>query len=120
MKQLITDYIFDVSEKIIEFKFAPKLEQILLITNVTDQIIIYNFADTSLGGTIYGNILTLEYDTTSMEDSDDLQVYIDIEEEKVYEDKNEILNGILTELKVISFLLNEGEEVDEIREHFQQ
>jgi hypothetical protein len=53
-------------------------EQILLITNVTDGIIVYNFADPNKGATVSANTITLEYDTTSMSDDDSLQVYIDV------------------------------------------
>jgi len=55
------------------------LDQFLLITNVTDQTIIYNFADTALGGTLAGAVLTLETDTNSMSAGDDLQIFIETE-----------------------------------------
>jgi len=71
-------YTFDASAQTITMAGIKtlKLEEILLITNVTDQEIIYNPADASLGGTIASNVLTLEYDTTSMDDADDLQIYV--------------------------------------------
>jgi len=53
------------------------LDQILLITNVTRNIIIYNFADPTKGGYLTGNILTLSATTTSMLSSDRLQIFID-------------------------------------------
>jgi hypothetical protein len=53
-------------------------EQVLLITNVTDGILIYSFADTSIGGTIASDVITLTYDTSSMSSSDRLQIYIDV------------------------------------------
>jgi len=123
MKTLLKrgQYTFDASAQMIEFLgVRPDLEWILLITNVTDQIVIYNPLSTSLGATLSNNRLTLEYVTTSMDDLDDLQIYIDIPVEKDYDDKNEILDNILTELKVISFLLSEGEDVDDIRESIKE
>ena len=123
MKTLLKrgQYTFDASAQMIEFLgVRPDLEWILLITNVTDQIVIYNPLSTSLGATLSNNRLTLEYVTTSMDDLDDLQIYIDIPVEKDYDNKNEILDNILTELKVISFLLSEGEDVDDIRESIKE
>lgn len=51
------------------------LDAILLITNVTDNIIIYNFANPSLGGTLVGNTITLTYNTIAMSNSDALQIW---------------------------------------------
>ena len=52
-----------------------------LITNVTDGIILFNFADPARGGTaVYEastntTTLTLEYDTSSMSASDSIQIF---------------------------------------------
>jgi hypothetical protein len=79
MKRLITNYSFNAASKTVTFTEIPtiQLDRILIISNVTDQILIYNFADTSLGGTVATNVLTLEYDTTSMSNTDDLLIYYD-------------------------------------------
>lgn len=59
-----------------------QLEQFLIITNVTNNAIIYNFADASAGGSlgaINGSIqtLTLDYDTTNgMSSGDNLQIFM--------------------------------------------
>src|SRR3990167_2460505 len=53
------------------------LAGIQLIINVTDQIIIYSFADTAKGGTLSTDTLTLEYDTTSMSDTDELMILVE-------------------------------------------
>jgi hypothetical protein len=53
------------------------LESILLITNVSSNQIIYNFADPCYGAGVNGNTVTLVYDTTSMSSSDALQIYYD-------------------------------------------
>ena len=55
------------------------LNQILLITNVTDNMIIYNFADAAKGATqIVSNVITLDYDTSSMDNADILQIFVDV------------------------------------------
>lgn len=83
MKQLIwTDiwsYVFDATAKTITLSWIDNilLEQILIITNVTDNVIIYNFACGDIWGTILLNVITLDYDTTTMEDTDNLQIFID-------------------------------------------
>lgn len=87
MKLLDTTYSFDASAQTIQFFNYPSgtllKEYLLLITNVTDGDIIYNFADPAKGGTIAsdagGDILTLEYDTTSMSDTDAIQIFLDDE-----------------------------------------
>jgi hypothetical protein len=79
MKILFEDYTFNAATKQITFNTTSVvgLEQLLVITNVTDNIIIYNFADPSAGGTIANNVLTLDYDTTSMSNTDNLQIFLD-------------------------------------------
>lgn len=80
MKVLFQDYIFNAAAKQITFDTTDviSLENILLITNVTDNIIIYNFANPSQGGTLSNNVLTLDYDTVTMSDTDSLQIYLDL------------------------------------------
>lgn len=75
----IQNYSFDASEKKITLTdyTTIRLDSILLITNVTDNIIIYNFADPLLGGTVATNVLTLTYNTVSMSDTDKLQIWYD-------------------------------------------
>jgi hypothetical protein len=79
MKILFEDYTFNASAKQIRFNTTSVigLEQLLVITNVTDNIIIYNFADPSAGGTISNNVLTLNYNTVSMSNTDSLQIFLD-------------------------------------------
>ena len=74
MKKLIQDYTFSASAKTITSSDFNKLSEIALITNVTDNIIIYNFADATKGATLSGEVLTLTYDTTTMSDTDKLQI----------------------------------------------
>lgn len=79
MKRLIENYTFNSATKqiiLIDPENIPQ-EKLLLITNMTDGIIIYNFADNTSRGTIQGNIITLNYDTTSMSDTDKLQIWVE-------------------------------------------
>lgn len=84
MKQLITNYSFNKTAKTVTisgFSSAIALDQLLLITNVTRNTIIYSFADPLLGGTITGtnpSVLTLTYDTSAMDDADRLQIFMDV------------------------------------------
>lgn len=76
-KKLVTSYTFTAASKTIASADFTSLEKIQLITNVTDNIIIYNFADATKGGTLSGTTLTLTYDTTSMADADKLQIFVE-------------------------------------------
>tara|TARA_Y100000004_G_scaffold144472_1_gene164575 strand:+ start:1067 stop:5782 length:4716 start_codon:yes stop_codon:yes gene_type:complete len=82
-KKLVYNYTFDASAQTIKITGLYTLRTLILITNVTDQQIIYNFADSNAGGTVSYNstndetTITLEYDTTSMSDGDELQILAD-------------------------------------------
>lgn len=84
-KQLGVDvsgsYEFNPVGKTITFSsITLSLNNILLITNVTDNVIIYNFADESNGAAGFANnVLTLDYDTSAMSSNDVLQIYLDLE-----------------------------------------
>lgn len=79
MKILVTSYTFDASARTITLPgyTTVNLERILLITNVTSNIIIYNFASSTKGGAVAGNTINLDYDTSSMADADKLMIYYD-------------------------------------------
>jgi hypothetical protein len=88
MKRLVgTDivggYIFNPAAKTITFtglQYTITLANILLITNTTANTIIYNFADSTNGAVSFANnVLTLDYNTASMNATDALQIYIDVE-----------------------------------------
>ena len=87
MKKLLgTDlagsYAFTPGAKTIAFAGLGQsidLQNILLITNTTANTIIYNFADSTSGAVSFtNNVLTLDYDTTSMSSTDKLQIYVDV------------------------------------------
>ena len=84
-KKLLFNYTFDASEKtlVLHDEFVSQKE-LLLITNVTDGIIIYNFSNVNLGASSVtydkntgDTTIVLRYDTTGMSDSDELQIYYD-------------------------------------------
>lgn len=87
MKKLLgTDttgsYSFDKTAKTVTFSGLQDditLANILLITNVTANTIIYNFADSTKGAVSFNNnILTLDYDTSAMANTDVLQIFLDL------------------------------------------
>jgi hypothetical protein len=79
MKVLIENYAFDTAMKQISFTDyqSIRLENVLVITNVSTNQIIYNFASPLLGGNVSGNILTLNTSTLGMTDNDKLQIFYD-------------------------------------------
>jgi hypothetical protein len=81
MKTLIKNYTFDPVAKTVQFSDKRiTLDTLLVITNVTDNIIIYNFAAAAKGGTMSGSTLTLTYDTSTMSTTDTLQIFADIDD----------------------------------------
>ena len=79
MKKIISNYSFNAADKKITFSdySTISLENILLITNVTLNQIIYNFADPAFGGTVAANVLTLTFNTTVMSNADKIQIFYD-------------------------------------------
>lgn len=125
MKQLLgTDttgnYTFDPAGKTITFsglKQAITLANILLITNVTQNTIIYNFADATTGAVSFNNnVLTLDYNTTSMSASDVLQIFLDLES---YEESLQALlrrmNKLLESNAVVDLQQRQRLTIDAIR-----
>ena len=86
------EYLFTPSLKLVNFIGGIEkvnIESLLLITNVTTNTIIYNFGCSGFGGTILNNIVTLEYDTTSMNLGDRLQIII---YENIFQSEEYLLN----------------------------
>ena len=87
---------------VVKGNFPLKVFQ--LITNVTDGVIIYNFADPTRGGsTSYESLLnettlTLDFDTSSMDASDSIQIFLDKQEQKV--DFSETFTDPVSKLRV--------------------
>jgi hypothetical protein len=101
-------YSFNTETKEIAIFDVPvfALEQVLLITNVTKNRVIYNFAEAGHGAILIGNILTIDVSTSNME-GDVLQIWMEFPEESASHNNFEVLNQILAELKNISFYLHE-------------
>lgn len=83
-KTLVFNYTFEPATKtiVVDGNISPK--KLLLITNVTDNIILYNFADTTKGLASYSysyeedeTTFVLDYDTTTMSPADYLQIFVD-------------------------------------------
>lgn len=85
MKTLIQRYTFIPILRTVAIFDIPvvELEQVLLIVNKTTNTMIYNFADPTLNGTTVDNTIVLDYDTSAMNSSDVLQIYLDIPLEQV-------------------------------------
>jgi len=73
------DFIFDASAKTVSV--AENIKRFLMVVNVTDGIVIYNPTAQSTKGVAQGGFLTLDYDTTSMDDLDELLVFCELNEE---------------------------------------
>lgn len=72
---LESEYSFDASAKTITFSgFTPIHQNILVIINVTDDIVIYSSTTPAKKGSVSGQVLTLDYNTTGMDDTDNLQI----------------------------------------------
>lgn len=101
MKTKINNYSFNSSLKKITFNDynSINLDSLLLITNVTNNIIIYNFANPSLGGSVSGNVLTLNYNTTTMSNTDSLQIFYDDGKIEASELKQDVLNNLVSLLE---------------------
>lgn len=77
-RKLIQNYTFNKTAKTITILDEQNitLDKMLSVVNATRNIVMFNFADPSLTATIVNNVITLTYDTTSMSDTDLLQIYI--------------------------------------------
>jgi hypothetical protein len=94
MKQIIPTYTFSASAKTVTFTDLDSisLERILLITNTTKNVILYNFADPTKGGTVATNVLTLATSTTGMADTDKLNIVYDMDKRDVTYEKTVVGN----------------------------
>ena len=78
MKKYVLDtnkYSFEPTGRI-TFTVDLIIQNILVITNVTDGEVIYNFACPGKTGILNRKVLTLEYDTGSMSSTDELLVIL--------------------------------------------
>lgn len=113
MKKLLgTDikgsYAFDPIAKTVTFSGLAgniSIENILLITNVVDNITIYVFADTATGGVSFvNNVLTLTYDTSSMSATDKLQIYLDVDSATFDETRSALEDQVVLLRRIVKIL----------------
>jgi phosphomevalonate kinase len=91
------------------------LANILLITNVTANTIIYNFADSTNGATSFANnVLTLDHNTISMNSTDVLQIYLDLAGEESLHDLLRRMNKLLESNAVVDSSLRQRVTLDAI------
>jgi hypothetical protein len=111
-------YAFDASAKTITFSNLSQtitLANILLITNVTANTIIYNFASSTNGAVSFtNNVLTLDHNTTSMSNTDILQIYLDLPGEESLHDLLRRMNKLLESNAVVDSQLRQRITLDSL------
>jgi hypothetical protein len=103
MKVQIKNYTFDASAKTITFDdYATiDIDSIFWVINVTDSKALYNPINKFLSGSVTGNVLTVDYDTSFMNDTDELQIYYDKIPDPATESKqDDIVENQLSQLMV--------------------
>ncbi len=85
-RRVIPDFVYTfntVAQTIAVRGYYP-LEKLALITNVTDNLVMYNFADSTFAGTtaVFNSntnttTITLNYNTSSMSNTDIIPVLVD-------------------------------------------
>lgn len=100
---IISNYSFDASVKKIYFHDRQwvDINRIALITNLTSGVVIYQFQKAGKGiAASVGSEITLEFDTTSMNDSDELRIDLN-EETKDRESKRNKINEYNSTVAVV-------------------
>lgn len=115
MRKIILDenkYTLDASAKTITFTEDITLQHLLLITNIEDNLIIYNFACDGFGGSFSGRVLTLDYDVTAMSDTDNLSVIVYTESDSTDTKQTELLQSISTQIECSQEIINQLKELN--------
>lgn len=92
-------YTFDPANQQIIFQdLSPlSLSQILLITNITTNEVIYNFSDTNKGGNLTGgNSLQLDLDVSAMLSEHELMIFLDYPPKMESKTYNLVPNEVVT------------------------
>lgn len=78
-KHIVTNYTFDPAAKTVTFTDYGSIaaRRVLMITNITAKTRIFQFGVTGRSGTAATNVLTLDFDTSAMSASDELQIFYD-------------------------------------------
>jgi len=79
VKILVENYTFDAADQVVTLTDYASVvaERLLMITNITDGIIIHQFNVPGKRAMAIGNFFVLEYDTLGMDDTDLLQIWYD-------------------------------------------
>ena len=76
-KKIVTTYTFNAAAQTVASPEFVDITKIALITNITDGEVIYDPLEPTLGGTLSNNgVLTLEFNTTAMSNTDLLQIVL--------------------------------------------
>lgn len=104
MKLIVDNYSFNKDSKTVTFSdyASINLAHVLIVVNVTTNQIIYNFANPALGGSVVGNVLTLDFDTTAMANSDVLMIQYD--DAAVAPASEQLLEAVFDTIEQLSFL----------------
>ena len=104
-KVLDTPYTFNAATRTVTIPRYIPLEKLLLITNVTRGIVIYNFSSTTTNSSSWSyapttdtTTIVLDYNTVSHSNTDKLQIILDEYEEKFY--PSETLMDPVSKLRV--------------------
>jgi hypothetical protein len=76
---ILSNYTFNKAARTVTIAGQPSIsiEGLKLITNLAAGVIIYQFNAPLKGGTVASNVITLEYDTTAMNNADPLMIIYD-------------------------------------------
>jgi hypothetical protein len=99
MKQIIPNYSFNKTNGQITFTdfAAIDLERVLLVVNVTDGVVVYQFNDPSKLASAATNVLDLAYDTSAMDNADKLLIIYDVQSgDPTYEATPVLASGAAT------------------------
>lgn len=83
MRHRVRDYTFNAAARqitLLDDLSDLHLEDFVLVTHIPTGNTLYNFTDGALGGTLAGNVLTLDYDTTAYNNADPIQIFIDVQD----------------------------------------
>lgn len=108
MRLKINNYTFNKTNRTVTFTdyTSIRLDGISYISNITRNVIIYVFSSPALGGSVIDNVVTLDYDTSLMDDTDKLEIYYDDEDTNQATDEGVLL------LRRIAKLLEGSSSVD--------
>jgi len=117
MDTQVINYTFDKSAKTITFTdYATiRLDSIRLVINVEDNIVLYNPAKANAGCSVLNNVLTLDYDTSAMSNTDKLQIIYNNEDLKASQalqqdivDLMEAVHTLAHRLEALASVMNAG------------